>query len=172
MGCGYSTRAGWVTPACKLSSILAIAPTALIALACAEALPDDIANYRDDPNCHQMNVAPLPKRGDDPHEGVKDVFACNVPLEALESNARPFPAGAVIIKESTRSDSDYAWLVATARKSESGWTWNEYSRNFEDEEFVHIAASEQVCIDCHQKVEALDWIYTPYVPRPAADDIE
>ncbi len=167
IGKQYAGRAGLVTPRSRF--VFALYAVTLLP-SCGEPLPDDVADYRDDPDCHQMNSAPLPKRDDDPHEGTKDVFACDVPLEVLRANERPFPDGAIIIKESTRSDSDYPWLVATARKSGADWTWNEYSRNFESEEFVHIAASEQVCIDCHKKVEALDWIYTLFVPRPDAEE--
>lgn len=136
-----------------------------VAPACGEALPSDVANYRTDPDCHQMNVELLPQRSDDPHEGEKNVFACNVPLSTLQANERPFPDGSVVIKESIRKDSDFAWLVATARKSKGGWTWNEYSRNFENEAFLEIFPSEQVCIDCHEKARTVDWIYTAYTPR-------
>jgi hypothetical protein len=128
--------------------------------ACADELPDDVATYRED--CIQMNASPLPRRRDDPHEGEKDVFACNVSLARLRSNQRPFPDGAVLVKESTQADLGYPWLVATARKRGNTWRWNEYSRNFADEPFVEIAASESVCIDCHRRVRSSDWIYTAY----------
>ena len=131
-------------------------------LGCAETLPSDVANYREDENCTRINRAPLPRRADDPHEGEKNVYACNVPLDALKANERPFPEGAIIIKESIREDSGYPWLVATARKKAGAWKWDEYSRNFEDEDFVHILPGEQVCIDCHAKVKGGDWIYTLY----------
>jgi hypothetical protein len=112
-----------------------------------------------------MNREPLPRRGDDPHDGEKDVFACNVPLAQLEDNQRPFPDGTIIVKESTQPDLDYPWLVATARKRAGEWTWNEYTRNFESEEFLEIAASESVCIDCHRRVRGSDWIYTRYAAQ-------
>lgn len=112
-----------------------------------------------------MNVALLPERADDPHEGEKNVFACGVSFDRLVDNVRPFPDGAVVIKESIRKDSDFPWLVATTRKSAGRWHWEEYSRNFEDEDFVAILPSESVCIDCHRAAEAVDWIYTFYSPR-------
>jgi hypothetical protein len=68
----------------------------------------------------------------------------------------------VIVKESTREDASYPWLVATARKEGGVWHWDEYSRNFEDEDFLHILASETVCTECHQGVQRLDWIFTTY----------
>ena len=79
----------------------------------------------------------------------------------------PFPDGTIIVKESCadgpcNEGDNFAWLVATARKSDGHWTWNEYTRNFADEPFVEILAPEQVCVDCHEKVESIDWIYTPY----------
>ncbi|MEN9579428.1 MAG: Cytochrome [Pseudomonadota bacterium] len=133
----------------------------LLAAACAEELPADVANYRTE--CVLMNGSPIPQAGrDDPHNGVKNVYACHLSLAEVQANRRPLPEGTVIVKESTRSDADFAWLIATARKSNGQWTWNEYSRNFSDEPFVHILAGEQVCIDCHQKVESADWIYTSY----------
>ena len=132
----------------------------LVVCACAETLPDDVTDYRED--CTKMNAEPLPKRADDPHEGVKDVYACNVPEADLVANERPFPDGTIIVKEATRSDANYPWLVATARKLDGEWQWDEYTRNFEDEDFVHIISGESVCIDCHDSAKDRDWIFTRY----------
>lgn len=110
-------------------------------------------------------AADIPKTKDDPHQGVKNVYACGVPMENVRS-LEPFPEGTIIVKESTRSDSDYSWLVATARKSSGRWSWNEYSRNFSDEPFLSILPGEQVCVDCHKKAAALDWIYTRLYAAP------
>jgi hypothetical protein len=131
---------------------------------CAQPLPGDIADYRE--RCVPMNCDPISVKSDDPHEGEKDVFACDVPEAALLDtlDGAPFPEGSIIVKESTRRDSNYPWLVATARKKSDGWQWDEYSRNFENEEFLHIAAGEDVCIDCHRKARVADWIYTVYEP--------
>lgn len=132
-----------------------------VSAACADTLPDDIADYRS--RCVKMNRDPIPRTGDDdPHDGNKDVYACDVPLVTLEANQRPFSDGAVFVKESTRDDVDFPWLIATARRVDGEWQWNEYTRNFESEEFVEILASEQVCIDCHVAVESIDWIYTQF----------
>ncbi len=147
-------------------TVIAILSCWPFGVGCGETLPSDVANYREDDDCHKMNVAPLPRRPDDPHDGEKNVYACNVSLAALEDNRRPFPEGAIVIKESIRNDSDYAWLVATARKRADGWEWAEYTRNFEDEDFVHILPGEQVCIDCHRDAQGIDWIFTPYSTRP------
>jgi hypothetical protein len=124
-------------------------------LSCSDALPDDIADYAE---CPTLNADPLPKRQDDPHEGRKNVYACGLDCGALAD--RPFPDGTIIVKESIKDGQGYAWLVATARKIDGHWSWNEYTRNFEHERFVSILAGEQVCIDCHKKWEADDWIAT------------
>lgn len=135
-------------------SLLLLAPLT----GCADSLPDDIADYAN--RCQKMNRTPLPERSDDPHRGEKNVYACGVSDEALQQNTRPFPDGTLIVKESTRSDSSFPWLVATAEKRNGSWAWNEYSRNFETEPYLAILATESVCTDCHRRVKSADWIYT------------
>lgn len=152
--------ASWPVRACWVGLLVA-------ASACGETLPDDIAGYEE---CLRMNAEPLPKRVDDPHEGQKNVFACNVTCEELQE--RPFPDGAVIVKESIKDGQDYAWLVATARKSGGEWQWDEYTRNFASEDFVSILPSEQVCIDCHTKWKADDWIATAFDNVDLLDDAD
>lgn len=115
-----------------------------------------------------MNRELLPKREDDPHEGKKNVFACNVSCEELQE--RPFPDGTVVVKESIKDGQDYAWLVATARKSGGEWQWDEYTRNFPSEDFVSILASESVCIDRHVKWRGADWIATGFDNVDLLDD--
>jgi hypothetical protein len=68
----------------------------------------------------------------------------------------------IIVKESRQPPDDFPWLVATARKVDGTWRWDEYTRNFADEELSRIVSGEPVCIDCHRKVAAVDWIYTSY----------
>jgi hypothetical protein len=138
--------------------------------ACAEPLPGDIENYREE--CLKMNCEPIAVSNDDPHEGLKDVFACNVSEEALLEtlDGAPYPDGTIIVKESTRSDSDYPWLVATARKRGDAWKWDEYTRNFENEEFLRIVSGESVCTDCHDRAINRDWIFTVYRPEAACAD--
>ena len=126
---------------------------------CGSAPPEDVLAYED---CPKLNDALLPKRSDDPHEGRKNVYACNVPCDEVDS--RPFPDGALIVKESIKEGQDYPWLIATARKSKGEWRWDEYTRNFASEDFAHILASEEVCIDCHRKWKAADWIATGRAP--------
>jgi hypothetical protein len=128
-----------------------------------ESLPADVAGYQS--RCQKMNTQPIRVYEDDPHEGMKDVYACNVELALLEANTRPFPEGTLIVKESTKEGFDYPWLLATARKLGGAWKWDEYTRNFGDEDFVRILASESVCTDCHRRAEPADWIFTPFSRR-------
>jgi len=136
--------------------------------ACGEILPADIEGFEDD--CELMNRRPFPPAGDDdPHDGFKNVYACNVPLDDLEDNKRPFPEGTIIIKTSTREGEDEPWLIATARKRDgegvSSWRWDEYTRNFEDEDFRRIPVGQSTCTDCHKDVESVDSIFTFYQAR-------
>ena len=125
---------------------------------CSDPLPSSVENYRE--ACLRMTCNPIPTKNDDPHQGRKHVYACGISMERLASNERPFDDGVLIVKESMRDDSSYAWLVATAKKRDGRWRWDEYTRNFEGEDFLHIASGESVCIDCHKKVSDKDYIYT------------
>jgi len=132
--------------------------------ACAEALPAELADYAE--RCVLMNLEPIPPTADDPHLGFKDVYACGVPEAELVAPdggpLRDYPVGAVVIKEATRSDAAAPWLVAVADKRDGAWAWAEYTRNFPDEPFLRIPASESVCTDCHQRARSTDWIFTRY----------
>lgn len=140
------------------------------AAACAERLPAGEA-YRT--HCLRMNPEPIAPYDGDPHEGWKDVWACDVTeadlLDADGDVRLPYPDGTLIVKESCAlapcdDDGSYAWLIATARKTAGTWTWAEYTRNFADEDFAKLPLDEAVCTDCHQKYETLDWISTLYDP--------
>lgn len=133
---------------------------AALAAACGGALPGDIPGY--DARCVRMNATPIAVTDPDPHNGVKNVYACNVPQQALQANKRPFPDGTVIVKESRRDGNPWIWLIATARKQGGKWRWNEYTRNAADGQFRHILAPESVCTNCHDRVDDEDWIFTSY----------
>ena len=126
---------------------------------CAERLPEDVRNYQSDCLLMTEGIAEVP---DDPHRGTKNVYACNASYDELRANARPFADGVIMVKEATRADADFVWLVSTARKIDGGWQWDEYTRNFDDEDFVHIISGEGACIDCHRDVSipAFDWIFS------------
>lgn len=112
-----------------------------------------------------MNLVPIPRRDPDPHPGRKNVYACNVPVTDLENGTRPFADGTIIVKESIKENVDYPWLIATARKEHGQWQWDEYTRNFADEEFLHTLGAESICTDCHSRARAADWIFTQYQAR-------
>jgi hypothetical protein len=130
---------------------------------CAETPSEDVLRYQVD--CIRMNAEPIPVYDGDPHRGTKNVFACQVPGAQLEANLRPFPDGALIVKDARRDGDDFAWLVAVARKQDGAWRWDEYTRNFADEEFRHILSGEGVCTGCHQAARSDDWIFTRYEAR-------
>ena len=134
-----------------------------LAACSGETLPDDVVGYK---SCLKLNAEELPQKDDDPHVGVKNVYACNVTeadlVTADGEPIVPYREGTLIVKEATRKSEgqDYPWLVATARKEGGAWTWKEYTRNFPGEDFVRIPVAEAVCVDCHAKVKGVDYIYT------------
>ncbi|NUN16620.1 MAG: hypothetical protein HUU55_23585 [Myxococcales bacterium] len=134
----------------------------LLFVSCAETLPDDVYGYRQ--NCVRLNDQPIPPTDDDPHRGTKNVYACNITVSELEAGVFPYPDGTLIVKESTKTGQDYTWLIATARKSGSDWSWDEYKRNFGNEDFYRIPVSESVCTDCHKKAKESDYIFTTFEP--------
>lgn len=135
---------------------------------CTEGLPDDIRGYRD--RCISMTPEPIPPSDDDPHAGTKRVWACNVTeadlLDGSGNPKFPYPDGTLIVKESQKQGQDHVWLIATARKEAGSWTWNEYTRNFENELFAHILADESVCTGCHKDAKGTDWIWTVFTTTP------
>ena len=135
----------------------------LVAAGCEASLPEDVEGYAT--RCVKMNATPLPPYDGDPHRGFKNVYACNVDRAAVAANSRPFPEGALIVKESTLPGESAPWLVATARKQSGTWQWDEYTRNFSDEDFRHNLAAQSVCTGCHQTARGVDWIFTSYL-RP------
>lgn len=130
------------------------------ALACGAPLPDDVSGYQS--RCTRLNEQPIARYDGDPHKGMKNVYVCNLDESVVKANTRPFPETTLVVKESTREGESFPWLVATARKSGGTWRWDEYTRNFADEEFRHILAGESVCTGCHRKAEPADWIFTTY----------
>ncbi|HIA02393.1 MAG TPA: hypothetical protein EYN66_10855 [Myxococcales bacterium] len=133
---------------------------------CGEPLPADVEDYANSENCFQMNAELIAPTEDDPHEGFKNVYACNITPEDLisESGAPifPYPPNTLIVKESRKETQDYVWLIATAKKTGGTWEWAEYTRNFANEEFIKIPAPASVCTDCHKKAKAADYIFTVY----------
>lgn len=135
---------------------------ALAGASCGESLPPDVEGY--EARCIKMSPEPIPPYDGDPHRGMKNVYACGVDRALVEANARPFPDGTMIVKDSTRDGT--RWLIATARKQGGAWRWDEYTRNFDNEEFVHIVSGQGVCVGCHERARTFDYIYTRYVGPP------
>lgn len=131
------------------------------AMSCSSTLPSDVPGY--DSRCARMNAEPIPRYDGDPHSGTKNVYACNVEPQRLQTNERPFLDGTLIVKESTKEGESFIWLIATARKQGETWHWDEYTRNFADEEFRHVLAGESVCTGCHVRARSVDWIFTTYI---------
>lgn len=133
---------------------------AALASGCGAALPADVAGYES--RCARMNAQPIPEYAGDPHAGTKNVYACGVGLPQLQSHTLPFPDGTLIVKESRGAGELFVWLIATARKQGESWQWDEYTRNFADEELRHNLAGQSVCTGCHVRAKAADWIFTAY----------
>jgi hypothetical protein len=127
---------------------------------CEAALPADVEGYAT--RCMRMNPTPFPPYEGDPHRGMKTVYACNVDLPLLQANKRPFPDGTLIVKESIRPPETAPWLVATARKQNGAWHWDEYTRNFPDEALRRNLAGQGICTGCHQHAREADWIFTQF----------
>lgn len=130
--------------------------------ACSPTLPSDVPGYES--RCLRLNAQPIPRYAGDPHKGMKNVYVCNASMEQVKANTRPFPDGTLIVKDSTREGELHTWLIATARKESGSWRWDEYTRNFGDEDFRQILAGESVCTGCHVKARDADWIFTTYTP--------
>ena len=140
--------------------------TCLMALVgCGESLPPDIVGYETNTSCVRLNQAPIEPYEGDPHKGFKNVFACNVDPVLVAANKRPFPDGTLIVKESRRSGENFIWLVATARKSNGRWRWDEYTRNFDNEDHQRLLLKQSKCTDCHKQAAAQDFIYTRFASR-------
>jgi hypothetical protein len=142
---------------------VALAPATLTGCA-TTTLPYDVAGY--ETRCARLNVEPIPPHGDDRHRGFKNVYACYVDRDQLREHRRPFPEGTLIVKESRRPRESFVWMIALARKHGGVWSWEEYTRNFSDDDLRRGFASAAVCTDCHAAAQRDDWIFTRYQGEP------
>ena len=128
--------------------------------------PDSLpADYVVDDDCVRVNEALIEPTEDDPHEGFKHVYLCNVDPGLLVSDDQlifPYPDGTKYIKVSTLEGSSFPWLIATAEKVKGDWEWKEYTRNFKNEDYLLLPVDESVCTNCHKKAKATDYIFTAY----------
>jgi hypothetical protein len=150
----------------------------------SDPFPAALEGYATSADCVVMNLDPVPPDDDVPHPGYKTIYACHDDPGSLfdgdEEWKYPFksdgdlvgyPDGTLFIKEScmdgecSEVPEDFVFLLATAEKIAGAWTWHEYTRNFEEEPLLEVPFPESACKDCHQKVEAADWMYTGYQTR-------
>lgn len=136
---------------------------AAVSSACGVSLPSEVADYAT--RCAKLNMTEIPPHESDAHPGFKNVFACELDAAVVSADVRPFPEGALIVKESTRQGETAPWLVATARKQGGTWHWDEYTRSTTSEPLIHTLAADSVCTGCHRQALAVDWIFTRYTPR-------
>ena len=128
--------------------------------ACGTTLPYDVADYES--RCIRLNVDPIPPARNERHQGFKNVYACNVDRDQLRASRRHLPEGTLIVKEVRRPHESFVWLIALARKHGGVWQWDEYTRNFSEDELRHGFASADVCTGCHVEARGDDWIFTHY----------
>lgn len=128
--------------------------------ACGASVPDDLKDYEQ--RCIRLNQAPIPKYPGDPHAGMKNVYVCNLSADEVAKDVRPFPDGAMVVKDSQREGEDFKWLIATARKQNGRWSWDEYTRNFSNEEMLGLLTSDSKCLSCHKRAVKDDYIFTRY----------
>ena len=142
--------------------------SALLGACADEALPTAFSDYAE--RCIKMNQNPISPTPDDPHEGWKNVYACDVEVSDLITDVGapnvPYPDGTVIVKESTKEEQGFVWLVALATKDGDEWRWEEFTRNFEDEALLKIPAPEAACQGCHEDAKEIDYIFTIYQAPP------
>ena len=125
--------------------------------ACGEPIPADLLDY--EASCVRMTAEEVPPYPEDPHNGFKHVYACHIDAELV--GQPPYPDGTLILKTARKAEHSYPFLIATAQKSDGAWSWAEYTRNFEDQDYLKLPIAEQVCTDCHAAVaDGLDWIFT------------
>jgi hypothetical protein len=125
-----------------------------------EGLPEDILGYQD---WFELNEQPIPPiEGGDAHLGTKNVYASE---EADRSGGSIlYPDGTIVVKESTRPDTDFIGLVAIMRKEAGAdpdhgdWVFIEYTRSAPDAAFTETA-KDAVCWSCHVGAQQTDWIW-------------
>ena len=97
--------------------------------ACIE-LPDDLRDYRE--KCLRMNIASIEPTTREPHDGYKQVSAFN----AAEENRDDTMIVHDCCPDARYRDGAFVWVIASARKADGKWRWNQYTRNVADEAFA------------------------------------
>jgi Cytochrome P460 len=119
-------------------------------------LPTYTAGYR---SWTKINRKPIPRRRNDPHDSVKNVYASKA-----KRGAR-YPYGTVIVKEGLQPGTRFVKLLAVMRKlrgaspRNNDWQMVEWTRASADERFGQIA-SGGVCYSCHVGAKKTDYVFT------------
>jgi hypothetical protein len=108
----------------------------------------------------KLNRAPIPKRANDPHFAIKNVYASKLPRRG---SAR-YPVGTVIVKEGRARAGAPVTLIAVMRKvtaagPNNGWLMIEWSRPSARARFTEVARG-QVCYSCHVGAKKTDYVFT------------
>jgi Cytochrome P460 len=99
----------------------------------------------------KLNRRPVTTPG--AHNGVKNVYASK-PRGAN----RTFPNGTVIVKSIAEPGAKgLAQQVAVMRKVRGIWQWVEYDL---DGGRYGVLAKGQLCVSCHMRARANDWVFT------------
>lgn len=94
------------------------------------------------------------------HRGTKRVFLGR----AADTDAAPFPPGAVVVKEGRTGDD--ITLIAIMEKigetddATGGWRYVEYTRSSSASRFEKVNFPETGCAGCHAQAKATDFIFT------------
>jgi Cytochrome P460 len=146
--------------------LLAAALTVAVSLAQARSskpdakpfpgLPQYTAGYK---SWTKINRRPIPPRANDPHHGVKNVYASKA-----KRGAR-YPYGTVVVKEGFPPGKKWVRLMAVMRKvrgaspRNNDWQMREWTRSSPSGRFTEIA-SGSICYSCHVGAKRNDYVFT------------
>ena len=108
----------------------------------------------------KLNRSPIPKRRNDAHFSVKNVYASKLP----RAGSTRYPIGTVIVKEGRARANAPVTLIAVMRKltadgPNNGWQMIEWTRRSARGRFTELARG-QVCYSCHVGARRTDYVFT------------
>jgi hypothetical protein len=107
----------------------------------------------------KLNRAPIPKRANDAHFSIKNVYASRLP----RAGSARYPLGTVIVKEGRVQPGAPVTLIAIMRKTavraNNGWVMIEWTRPNGRARFTELARG-QVCYSCHVGARRTDYVFT------------
>lgn len=138
----------------------AVALVLVLAAGAAAALPGIPRYAQGYTSWTKLNRAPIPKRANDPHFSIKNVYASKLP----RAGATRYPVGTVIVKEGRARKGAPVTLIAVMRKTSAtgannGWVMIEWSRRSGGSRFAEVARG-QVCYSCHVGAKKTDYVFT------------